>query len=177
MGLLDQLTGVLGKYADPALQQQHAPEQVENDFDHTARNSSPDLLQHGLAGAFRSNDTPPFGQMVSQMFSRANPQQRTGIMSTLLSSLGGGGAGALSGLMGRGMGIGNLLNAHQSGTLGPEHVQNLSPDAVEQIATHAEQQNPSVVDHMSGFFSQHPGLIKTLGLTALTVAMAHMARR
>jgi hypothetical protein len=173
MGLLDQLTGVLGKYADPSTQQQPPAHEVESDFDETSR-SNPELLQHGLAGAFRSDQTPGFGQMVSQLFSRGNPQQRTGIVSTLLGSLGSGG---FSQLAGRGLGIGNLLNAHQSGQLGPEHVQNLSPEAVEQMATHAQQQNPNVVDHMSGFFSQHPGLIKTLGLTALTVAMAHMAKK
>jgi hypothetical protein len=173
MGLLDQLTGVLGKYADPSMQQQQAPHEVENDFDQTSHDN-PELVQHGLAGAFRSNQTPAFGQMVSQMFSRANPQQRTGIVSTLLGSLG---AGGFSQLAGRGLGIGNLLNAHQSGQITPEHVQNLPPEAVEQMATHAEQQNPQVVDHMSGFFSQHPGLIKTLGMGALTIAMAHMAKK
>lgn len=173
MGLLDQLTGVLGKYADPSMQTQQSASAVENDFDETSR-TNPELVQHGLAGAFRSNQTPAFGQMVSQLFNRANPQQRTGIVSTLLGSLG---AGGFSQLTGRGLGIGNLLNAHQSGQLGAEHVQNLPPEAIEQMATHAEQQNPSVVDHMSGFFTQHPGLVKTLGMTALTVAMAHMAKK
>ena len=43
------------------------------------------------------------------------------------------------------------------------------------IATHAEQHSPGIIDKMSGFYAQHPGLIKTLGGAALTIALAKMA--
>ena len=43
------------------------------------------------------------------------------------------------------------------------------------MADHAQQNNPSIVDHMSDFYAQHSGLIKILGDAALAVALAKMA--
>ena len=43
-----------------------------------------------------------------------------------------------------------------------------------EIAAHAEQQHPGIVDAVSGFYAQHAGLIKTLGGAALMVALAKM---
>jgi len=51
----------------------------------------------------------------------------------------------------------------------------LTPEQVQQIANHAEQYNPSVVDQMSDFYAKHSGLVKTLGSAALTIALAKMA--
>lgn len=48
---------------------------------------------------------------------------------------------------------------------------------VEQIAAHAEKQNPSVVDATSNFYAQHSGLVKTLGSAALTIALAKIVSR
>lgn len=53
----------------------------------------------------------------------------------------------------------------------------LTPAQVEQIAAHAEQQNPSVIDTMSNFYAQHSTLVKTLGGAALTIALAKIANR
>ena len=44
------------------------------------------------------------------------------------------------------------------------------------IATHAEQHSPGIIDKLSGFYAQHPGLIKTLGSAALSIALAKMAQ-
>ena len=76
-------------------------------------------------------------------------------------------SGALSNLMGSG---GTVTT-----TPTPEQMKTLTPDQVAQIATHAEQHSPGVVDQMSAFYAQHTGLIKTLGGAALAIAMAKMA--
>jgi hypothetical protein len=46
-----------------------------------------------------------------------------------------------------------------------------------EIVAHAEKSNPSIVDQISGFYAEHPTLIKTLGGAALTVALAKIAER
>ena len=40
----------------------------------------------GLAAAFRSDQTPPFGQMVSRLFSQSGGQQQAGLLNTLLAA-------------------------------------------------------------------------------------------
>ena len=41
-------------------------------------NAPPSALANGIASAFRSDQTPPFGQMVSHLFGQSDPQQRKG---------------------------------------------------------------------------------------------------
>ncbi len=172
MGLLDQLTGVVEKYAGANPNQ--PPPNVESDFDQVANTSSPEALAQGLSHAFRSDQTPSFGQMASQLFSRGNPEQRAGLLNTLLGSVGASGLGSLAGGGGT---LSNLIRAFQSGPVTPSHADQVSPQTVNQIADHAEKQNPSVIDEVSRFASQHPGLVKTLGATALTIALSRLARR
>jgi hypothetical protein len=62
------------------------------------------------------------------------------------------------------------------GTVTPEQASQVSPEQVQQLATHAERQNPSVVDEISGFFSQHPELMKAVGGLAVTIALQHMLK-
>ena len=53
----------------------------------------------------------------------------------------------------------------------------MSPEQVQEIATHAQQKDPSVVDKIGGMYAQHPQLIKTLGSAALAVVLAGVANR
>ena len=89
-----------------------------------------------------------------------------GLSPAALASLTG--SGALAGVIGQG-------GAGQSATIPAEKVSQVTPEQVQQIATHAEQQNPSIIDKMSGFYAQHPGLVKTLGGAALSIALAKIA--
>jgi len=75
-----------------------------------------------------------------------------------------------------GAGLAGLVGA---GTpqLTPDQAQKLSPEAVQQFATHAQNSNPSVVESVSNFYAQHTTLVKTLGGTALTIALAKVAER
>jgi hypothetical protein len=59
----------------------------------------------------------------------------------------------------------------------PEQAGAVTPDQVQQAVTHAEQQNPSIVERVSDFYAQHPALVQTLGSAALTIALAKMAQR
>ena len=145
---------------------------VEDHFEQIAQNAPPQVVSQGLADAFRSDQTPPFGQLVGQLFSQADPQQKTGMLNHLLGSLGPTALAAItgSGALGwlRGQGGGQPMVAEQDAA-------QLTPEQVQQIASHAEQHSPGIVDQMSSFYAQHPMLVKSLGSAVLTVALAKMA--
>ncbi|TFW29615.1 hypothetical protein E4O92_18600 [Massilia horti] len=148
------------------------PGQAAQDFEQVAQNAPPETLAHGVTQALRSDQTPPFAQMVSHLFSQGSPEQRAGMLNHLLS---GAGPGLLSSLAGGG--LAHLIGAGQApAQVTPEQAAQVSPEQVQQIAAKAEQQNPGVVEHMGGFYSQHPELMKFLGGAALAIALGHIAQ-
>ncbi|MDB5841347.1 MAG: hypothetical protein JWQ23_3299 [Herminiimonas sp.] len=155
------------------------PPQVEQDFDQIAQNSPREHLADGLSEAFRSDQTPPFGSMLGQLFGQGDTQQRTGMLNQLLGAIG---PSVIGSLLGSGA-LGGLLN-HANRTAGqqqvqltPEEVEQLSPEQVQELATRAEQDNPGIIDQMSRFYAQNPTLVKTLGGAALAIALGKMAQR
>src|SRR3954468_21642444 len=100
---LSNLMGLLQRYVDPSGSN---AESAVQDFQHVAQNAPPANLASGLANAFRSDQTPPFAQMLSTMFSNSNGEQRAGILNHLLGavgpSAGAGILGSLGGLLGGG---------------------------------------------------------------------------
>lgn len=162
---LNQLKNVLDQYTGASANQ--PPQNVHQDFDDAARNAPQETLADGIGHAFRSDQTPPFQQMVSSLFANGNAQQRTGLLNALLAAAGqSGGTGAPSGLA-------SLLGGTSNAT--PAQAQQVAPQQVEQLAQQVHSQNPSIVDEISGFVAQHPGWVKTLGAGALTLALSKMA--
>lgn len=145
-----------------------APAAPEEDFQQVSRHAPQEVVADGLSQAFRSDRTPAFPEMVSNLFSRSDPNQRAGLLNRLLSAVG---PGALAGLPG---GLAGLLG---SGQVTPDRAAQVSPQDVQEIAAHAEKQNPSVVDQVSSFYSQHPQVVQALGGLALTIALQHMMKR
>jgi hypothetical protein len=62
-------------------------------------------------------------------------------------------------------------------TITPDQASQITPDQVKDIANQAEKHNPGIVDVLSGFYVQHPDLVKSLGAAALALAMGHMAKQ
>jgi hypothetical protein len=167
MGFMD----ILRQYgnAEPG---QPSPDAARH-FEQVAQEAPPDVVSQGLADAFRADQTPPFGEMVGQLFGNSDPQQRAGVLNQLLGALG-------PGLLGAGAGgaLGDLMRRLGGGsTVTPEQAQAITPEQVQEVAHRAEQQNPSIIDKVSDFYAQHPGLVKTLGSAALAIALARMAQR
>jgi hypothetical protein len=169
MGLMDQVTDVLKQYAGGSAQ---VPSNVNEHFDQVAQVAPPSSIAEGIAAAFRSDQTPAFGQMLSSLFGQSNSEQKAGMLNQLVASLGPGplsqlaGGGVLTGLLGGG-----------AKAITPEQAQEVSPDLVQQLASHAEKSDPSVVDKASAFYAQHPTLVKTLGGAALSIALTKLAQR
>ena len=158
---------------------------ADADFDQVAPHAPRQAVSQGVAEAFRSSNTPPFPNMLGQMFGHAGPDQRANILNSLLASLG---PAVLSGMMSRGGlgggggGLGGLLGGLLGGGSGTPHVSaeqasQIPPQAVEEIAREAEQQDPSVIDRVSDFAAENPMLVKGLGAAALGVALSHLAKQ
>jgi hypothetical protein len=131
--------------------------------------ASPQSLAGGLAQAFRSDQTPPFPQMLSTLFSNSDGQQRAGLLNQLLASAGPGLlASALPSLSGILKG-GSQITAEQA--------QQVPTESIQHLAEHAEKSNPSIVDQVSGFYSEHPKVVQALGAGALAMIMSHISKR
>ena len=169
MSWLDAISGLAQRYSGQGGGTSSAPADPHEDFDEVARHAPPDEVAGGLSQAFRSDRTPSFPEMVSNLFRNSDPNQRAGLLNRLLAGIG---PGALAGLPG---GLAGLLGGQ--GEVTPQQANQISPDQVQVIASHAEKQNPSVVDQVSSFYSQHPQVVQALGGLALTIALQHMMRR
>ncbi|MGI9073476.1 MAG: hypothetical protein ACR2JB_19695 [Bryobacteraceae bacterium] len=143
---------------------------THEDFSKVAETVPQSHLAGGLAEAFRSDQTPPFAEMIGNLFRQSNGQQRAGILTQLLSSSGGG--NPLSGL---GEHFSGLLKPGSQIT--PQQAEQIPPEAVQQLAEHAQKNNPSILDQASNFYAQHPQLVQGLGAGALTLIMSHMSKR
>jgi hypothetical protein len=146
------------------------PTQASDDFDRVAQKASRGDLAQGVTQALRSDQTPPFGNMVEHLFNNGNPDQRAGMLNQLIANVG---PAILSRIAGGS--LGNLAGADQA-SISPEQAQQIPPSAVRELAEQAQQQNPGVVERMGDFYSEHPGLVKALGGAALAVALGHMAQ-
>ena len=168
------LTDILKQYAD-------RPTDTHTDFDEVARQVPSDVLGSGIAQAFRSEQTPAFGNMMGSLFGGSNPQQRAGVLGQLLrsvapavlSSIAGGALGRFA----QGMqGAGGAQQATPA-PISPSEIEQITPEQVTQIAGAAEKADPSVLDKMGSYYAQHPELVKVLGGTALAIALGQMATR
>lgn len=167
MGLMD----ILQQYTNPA---GYNPDSAHQHFDEVARSAPPEIVGKGVADALRADSTPPFGEMVGQMFGQSNPQQRADVLNQLLRSVGPGVLSALGGGI-----LGRMSAPANAGVpqVTPEQASQMTPEQVQEIATRAEQHDPSVLDNIGGFYAQHPQLVKTLGSAALAIALAGVANR
>jgi hypothetical protein len=167
----DQIAKVFQNYAGGG----GAPQQgeVANHFNQVAQAAPQKELANGIASMFRSNQTPPFGQMVSQLFGNSNPDQRANLLNTLLAS--GAGAGIVAQIA-QAAGI-TIPSTGGTPQVTPQMAAQIPQQAVEQAAEHAEKRDPSIVDQVSHLYAQHPMLIQSLGALAMSMAMSHLAQR
>ena len=83
MGLLDNLTGMLSQYASGATPAGDAGAH----FEQVAQSVDSGTVAQGIAAALRSDQTPPFAQLASQLFASGSGDQKMAMINTLLSSV------------------------------------------------------------------------------------------
>ncbi len=169
MGLLDSLSDLAKQFAAgnaPAADVHAAYEEVSRTVPQRA-------LAEGLSHAFNSEQTPPFAQMVSNLFSQSSPDQKAGLLNQIVATLGPGGISQL--LAGAG-GMGGLASVLSGGSVTPAQAQQLSPEQVQVIAQNAEKKDPSIVNAAASFYAQHPTLVKAIGAGALALLMSKISQ-
>jgi hypothetical protein len=148
-----------------------SPDEVHGAYDEVAQSAPRGTLAQGLAHAFNSDQTPPFEQMLSGLFSQSSPDQKAALLNQILATLGSGGA-AQVGSSGQ---AGGLASALAKGSVTPQQAQQIPPADVQVLAQQAAEKNPSIVDTAASFYAQHPTLVKTIGAGALAVLMSKIS--
>lgn len=170
MNWTGELEDILQRYSGQRGGTAAAAADPHQDFQQVAQNAPSNVVASGISQAFRSEQTPPFSEMLSNLFSHSDPTQRAGVLNRLLGSLG---PGALTGIPG----LSGLSSMFRGASVTPEQASQVSPTEVQQVAAHAERQNPSIVDDVSNFYAQHPQVMKAAGGLALSIALQHMLKR
>jgi len=146
------------------------PARAEQDFPQVAQHAPQGAVAQGVTAALRSDQTPPFAQMVGQLFGRSDPTQRAGMLNQLLANVSPAMLAALAGS------IGNLLGHGGQPQVTPEQAEQITPQQAEEIAATAEQHNPGIVDSIGNFYAQHPQLVQALGGAALAIVLGKIAQ-
>jgi hypothetical protein len=162
MGLLDEVKGMLTQYASGAAPTGDAGAH----FQQVAQSVDAGTLAQGIAAAMRSDQTPPFGQMVSQLFASGSGDQKMAMLNTLLSSVSPEQRAQFASLI-PGLGPASTATSAQAAAT--------DPGAIQALAQHVEQHDAGIVDKMSALYAAHPTLVKTLGSAAMMIAMRKIA--
>ena len=166
MSLFD-LVNTLKQYAGGG--QASPSANTHEDFQNVAQAAPQSHVADGLANVFRSGQSGGFPQMLSGMFGQSNGTQQASILNMLVGaagpSLASGALGSLSGLVKGG------------GQITPEQASQVPPETVQQLAEHAQRNDPSIVDQASSFYAQHPQVVQALGAGALAMIMSHISQR
>ena len=170
MGLLDNLSNIANELASGNA----SAADVHSTYDQVARAVPQGELAEGLSQTFKSDQTPPFEQMVTGLFNQSSPDQKAGLLNQLLAALGSGGAAQVLASTG---GLAGLAGMLSGGRVTPQQAEQVPPQAVEVLAQQAAKKDPTIIDRAAGFYAQHPTLVKAIGVGALALLMSKISKR
>ena len=170
MSWMNEINDVLKQYQSGSAAP--SPATTQADYAKVAQAAPSSVLSSGVAQAFRSQNTPPFGQMISQLFGQSSGEQRAGILNQLIAAAG-------PSVLSSGGTLGSLAGALSGArpTVTADQAQQIHPDAVGQLADAAHQRDPTIIDRAGEFYAQHPKIVQGLGAAALAVIMSHVSQQ
>ncbi len=171
---MNEVANVLQNYSQETGAGGSAGDEVASHFQQIAAAAPSSDLAGGLAAMFHSDQTPPFAQMVGQLFGKSDGTQRANLLNTLLTS--GAAAGLLQQLT-QSAGVTLPAGLGTTTPVTPESAAQITPDMAQQAAARAAQHDPSIVERVSELYAAHPTLVKTLGAAAMSIALSHLAQR
>jgi hypothetical protein len=125
MTWMDTINNIISRYSGAGGGAASAPADPHEDYRAIAQSAPPQVMADALSHTFRSDQTPSFPEMVSNLFRQSNPDQRAGLLNHLISAIG---PGALAS-------IPALKDLAGGQTVTPQKANQISPDQVQQIAT------------------------------------------
>jgi hypothetical protein len=167
MGIFDNLSNLLhqassGNASEP---------EVHAAYDQVSQSMPQEAVADGLAHAFKSDQTPPFEQMLTEMFSRSSPDQKAGILNRLIAAAGPAGLAQLRTAMGEGV---RTATGAGGASVSPQQAQQVPPETIRTVAQEAARKDPTIMEQAASFYAQHPTLVKSLGVGALAMIMSRM---
>ncbi len=156
MALLDQLGGLLSNVMSGNLSEQ----ETHDHYDQIAQAVPQQTLAGAIGPALAGLGAGQLQQGVASSAAQMSPDQRGGLVGTLLGGLGS-----------SGMNIGSLLGQLGINQAVATNPQSATPEETAKLAAHAQANNPGVFQDAMSFYSAHPTLVKALG----TVAIAKIA--
>lgn len=156
MALFDQLSGLLNNVASGNLSEQ----ETHAHYDQIAQAVPPQTLGNVIGPALASLGAGQLQQGVANSAAQMSPDQRGGLVGSLLGGLGS-----------SGMNVGSLLGQLGINPAVASNPQSATPQETATLAAHAQATNPGLLQEAMSFYSQHPTLVKALG----TVAIAKIA--
>ena len=102
--------------------------------------------------------------------SHSSPLERTGVLNSLMATLG-------ADMMARQLRQAEIRGADRVAVgrwIEPDLAEDVSPEAVEELAAVAEQRDARIVDRLAEYYAVQPALIKSLGEPAVSVVLAHL---
>src|SRR5438105_13468847 len=105
MNWMNAINDVVERYTEQGGGIAAPPEDPHDDFQQVGRAAPSTVVASGISQAFRSDQTPPFPEMLAKIFGNSDSNQRAGLLNRLLTSLGPDtlrtlpGLGGLSGLL------------------------------------------------------------------------------
>jgi hypothetical protein len=164
----DLLGGILSRYAK-GFRGGSSPE-TERDFDTVANQLPSSDLASALTDAFRSPETPPFPDMLANIFSRSGGRQRSETLGALIATIGPQIAGEIL------ANHGSLSGVPAEG-FDARAAEQMPEGAIRDMAEEAERRDASIMDRLGEFYAQHPGAVKALGAVSLGYILNRLAQR
>lgn len=160
MALLDQLGGVLQNMLGGNL----SDEETNAHFNQVAQMVPPSQLGAAVGPAMSGLDDQEVQQRVTNSANQMSPQQKGGIVGSLLGALGssGGGIGSILGKLGIDQGVAS-------------NPQSASAEDIGKLAAHAKATDTGVFQKAMSFYSEHPTLVKALGTVVVAQVARHLA--
>ncbi|MDB5034626.1 MAG: hypothetical protein JWQ98_1867 [Chlorobi bacterium] len=157
---MDQIGGLIGQYVNGG--GATTREEARDHYDQIAGAVPEGVLGSVIGPALSELGSDQVRERVYNSATEMTPQQRGGLLGSLLGGLSSSGID-LSSLLGK-LGISHNV---------ADNPETASPEDVAKVAAHAQENNPGVFQQAMGFYAKHPTLVKILG----TMAIASIAKR
>lgn len=164
------MSDILGRYAKgPRLL---PPAEIEHDFEEVLHEAGPGALEEAFAEAFRSEETPPFEEMVAKLFEGSDASTRAGLLDNLLAGLQPSALGTMRGTV-----FADVLRRYAAGArVAPARAAEVDPEHVREAALQARRQNPGVLERVSRFYARHPEAMRHLGNDVMAIVLSRLAQ-
>ena len=162
MAFLDQISGLLNNVIGGNLSEQ----ETHQHYDQIAQSTPPQNLSSAIGSALSGMENGEVQQRVGNSANQMTPEQRGGMVQSLLGGLGSSGTN-----------IGSLLSQLSINPNVAMNPQSATPDEVAKLAGQAHATNPGILQDAMSIYAAHPTLVKALGTVVIAQIASHLSKQ